>query len=125
MTLRDIITNGKGRAGSNGAWHVEANGTHRRLWHYGTLMLHWSILRDGRTHIIDWSEGHGSVSDQGGMNTAFRALGVPYRYSRDARGGGPRVEALPLHPCGCVTDPAIPRCTCATAQDMAIYGLAA
>jgi hypothetical protein len=38
------------------------------------------------------SIGWGRVSDQNGMNTAFKLLGLPLRYDRDARGGGPDVE---------------------------------
>src|SRR5262245_26306208 len=92
MTLKDIIERGKGRAGSNGAWRMETDGFVRRLYHYRTLMLEYRIVRtrDGYGHsVIHMSEGHGSVSDQGGMNTAFRALGLPYRFDRDQRGGGP------------------------------------
>jgi len=32
--------------------------------------------------VVDYSIGHGSKSDQGGMNRLFRALNAPYYYSR-------------------------------------------
>jgi hypothetical protein len=119
MTLKGIIEAGKGRAGSNGAWRMETHGFVRRLYHYRTLMLEYRIVRtrDGYGHsVISMSEGNGSVSDQGGMNTAFRALNLPYRFDRDQRGGGPRISELKTHkPCGCITDPAVAFCGCTIA----------
>lgn len=91
MTLAEIIRNGKGKAGSGGNWQAFSNGDgSRELWHYSTLMLKWTT--DGE--LLDYSIGHGSVSDQGGMQTAFKVLNLPYRYDRDQRGGGPRITAL-------------------------------
>ena len=88
MTIADIIRTHRGRAGSNGAWRVEHDdsdafvGNEYSLWHYSTRMLRWrESTRYGR-EIIDVSLGHGSVSDQGGMNTAFRVLGAPWYFSR-------------------------------------------
>jgi hypothetical protein len=93
MTIADIIRDGKGSAGSGGAWQVERVGEHgRELWHYSTRMLAWVERPGHRAKLLDYSTGHGSVSDQGGMNTAFRVLGLPYRFDRDARGGGPRIS---------------------------------
>jgi hypothetical protein len=95
MTITEIIRNGKGTAGSNHAWKVDTyypSGLREgwkaySLTHYGTFMLAWARLEDrsqfGRaTKVLDYTIGHGSKSDQGGMNTAFRALGAPYYYSR-------------------------------------------
>lgn len=81
MALSDIIRNGKGRAH---AWRVEQNadGT-RSLWHYATEMLRWNPA--GATVdevVVYYSTGWGSVSDQQGMNKAFRELGLPLYYSR-------------------------------------------
>jgi hypothetical protein len=115
MNLKGIIEAGKGRAGSGGAWKMETDGFERRLWHHGTLMLEWRIVRgrDGWTnHMVMMSTGHGSVSDQGGMNTAFRTLGLPYRFDRDQRGGGPRISDLKVHKCGLITDPRVADCSC-------------
>jgi hypothetical protein len=95
-TITEIVRNGKGTAGSNGAWRVytrpgddDWRPDSRELYHYSTLMLEWDD--EG---VIDYSIGYGSVSDQGGMNKAFRALGVPFRYDRDERGGGARITTL-------------------------------
>lgn len=117
MTLQAIIEQGKGCAGSGRSWRMETDGFVRRLWHYQTLMLEYRIVRgrDGylKPHVLSMSEGHGSVSDQQGMNTAFKVLNLPYRYDRDQRGGGPRISELKVHKCGRITDPAIDRCDCA------------
>jgi hypothetical protein len=99
-TIAGIIRTGRGCAGSNGAWRVERDesdpfvGQEYSLWHYSTRMLRWRSSRRSGTELLDYSTGHGSVSDQGGMNTAFRELGLPYRFDRDARGGGPRITEL-------------------------------
>jgi hypothetical protein len=103
MTITDIIRNGRGTAH---AWHVEPHpngGDTRRivhLRHYGTTMLVWSVEDPHDLAVLDYSTGWGSVSDQNGMNTAFRELGLPYRFDRDARGGGPRVTELVRGPEG-------------------------
>jgi len=96
MSIRELIKGGRGRAGSNGAWRVErsVNGNHE-LWHYSTLMLRWNPANPADPAVLHYSTGHGSVSDQGAMNTAFTLLGLPYRFDRDARGGGPRISSLP------------------------------
>src|SRR5215469_8970472 len=102
-TIAQIIRDGHGRAGSRGAWRVEKImsdpfvGQEYELWHYSTLMLRW--LRRLNHNIPSYaSTGHGSVSDQGGMNTAFKVLGLPYRFDRDWRGGGPRITDLQPEP---------------------------
>ena len=102
-TIADITRRGRG---TSHAWRVEASPervtdswqTHH-LYHYGTRMLSWRIARHagsdyGYTELVDYSLGWGSVSDQNGDNTAFRVLDLPYRFDRDARGGGPRVTEL-------------------------------
>ena len=64
----------------------------RDISHYGTLM--GRFVRNEMTGL--WSPiflgvGHGSASDQNGMNQILRGLGiVTIRYRRDAKGGGPR-----------------------------------
>lgn len=91
MTLKELIRKGSGRAGSNGAWQAVTEGSTTQLWHYGTLMLSWRKTFDEMPPVmVNYSIGHGSVSDQNGMNTAFRVLGFPYYYSRN--GGNPRIE---------------------------------
>lgn len=90
---------------ARGPWRVEseagAGGLHhtQRLIHYGTKMLEWRLdtrhAIAGHTMpatVTGWWIGHGSVSDQTGVNAALRALGSSMRYSRDTRGGGPRVN---------------------------------
>lgn len=96
-TIAEIIRQGHGRAGSNGAWRVEADsdndpfdGTYYNLWHYGVRMLRWHESRRYGVEAVDWDIGNGSVSDQGGMNTAFRVLGLPFYYSR--AGGAEIIE---------------------------------
>lgn len=99
MTIKDIVRRGSGRAGHQGSWRVELlNAEHMsqalpngaepwpvyQLTHYGTMMLTWVRGKHG-CYMVDMSTGHGSVSDQNGMNQAFKALDLPYYYSR--RGG--------------------------------------
>ena len=86
--------NTRASAGSNGSWRLERTSNDEYvLVHYATPMLSWYDHPDGVV-ITGYSVGHGSVSDQGGMNVAFRVLGVPYRYYRDWHGGGPRITEL-------------------------------
>lgn len=94
MTITDIIRNTKGRAGSGGSWRVDRSGDTATLWHYATPMLTWNVNDPADADVLDYSTGHGSVSDQGGMNQAFRALGLPLRFDRDGRGGGPRITDI-------------------------------
>jgi hypothetical protein len=89
-TIASIIRSGKGTAH---AWRVERDGTVATLVHYATPMLRWDVRAPRESHTV-LSTGWGSVSDQNGMNTAFDQLGIPRRYDRDARGGGPRVTEL-------------------------------
>jgi hypothetical protein len=97
VTIAGIIQRGKGRAG---AWRVERDesdpfvGQEYSLWHYSTCMLRWRESRRNGVELLDWDIGWGSVSDQNGMNTAFRVLELPYRFDRDSRGGGPRITQL-------------------------------
>lgn len=94
MSIRDIIVR---RRGTAGAWRIDRCTTGNyspeyprcTLVHYSTGMVTWH-----GTTLVDYATGYGSVSDQNGVNTAMRVLGFPYRYRRDARGGGPRIEAL-------------------------------
>ena len=89
-TIEQIVRDGHGSA-SNGKWRVYRSdsdpfrGTEYELWHHGTLMLRWRQSTRYGVEILSASTGHGSVSDQGGMNTAFSVLGVPYYYSRRGR----------------------------------------
>lgn len=96
MTIKDIIVNGKGSAGSNGAWKVEPLYSHPEitghqvysLWHYSTRMAVWRKTGN-RIDYLSLSIGNGSVSDQGGMNTFFRMTGAPHYYY--SRKGGARI----------------------------------
>lgn len=88
MTILELIERvaADGTEGVAGAWRTERVYIHgarvARLYHYGTMMLQWDIDFPKSSDKLDWSIGWGSVSDQNGMNTAFRALGLPYYYSR-------------------------------------------
>lgn len=67
------------------------------LHHYGTKMLEWTLVRNihgvpSEPKITGTWTGWGSVSDQTGVNAALRTLGSNLRYSRDTKGGGPRVN---------------------------------
>lgn len=90
MKLEQIIRNRKGSAGSGGAWRVETIGDRSVLLHYSTVMLRWRETPKG-VEILDYSTGHGSKSDQGGMNIAFSVLGTPYYFSR--KGGAEIIES--------------------------------
>lgn len=113
MQIKDLAHK-DGRAGSGGAWrtatverHTNNDGDRysltgptirrRQVWHYGTLMLEWTVddenRWDGNVDTVYTSTGHGSVSDQGGMNRLFRALGMPLRYNR--AGGSDIVDVPP------------------------------
>lgn len=96
MTLEQIITD---RTGETGAWRVacvvDSTGSTLmenvyQLWHYTTCMLEW-MESDGGSTLTRVSTGEGSVSDQNGVNTALRVLGINMRYRRDNRGGGARI----------------------------------
>lgn len=82
-SIKSIVQAGKGTAGH---WRVEREirdeFTVCRLYHYSTCMLTWRDDYPIDPDILDYSLGWGSVSDQGGMNQAFRALGIPLYFSR-------------------------------------------
>lgn len=59
----------------------------RRVYHYTTLMCEF-IVNDDATWCGVLSVGHGSKSDQKGMNTLLQSVGSAVRYYRD--GGNPR-----------------------------------
>jgi hypothetical protein len=82
---------------------------HREIWHHETYMGNYSRKmykagEPGAWVFTPISIGHGSVSDQNGMNQLMSVRGswgkdgfvlhrdYGYRYSRDQRGGGPRIE---------------------------------
>ena len=89
MTIAQLISSGK--PGKLKAWRIESTNSFFTLWHYGTRMLTWYVsVVDGGCVLVDWSIGHGSVSDQNGCNIAFRTLNLPYRYNR--AGGAEIVE---------------------------------
>ena len=90
-SIASIIEKGTGRAG---AWRVvfyyHNNVPTHDLWHYGTMMLSWTEV-NGRNVAGRMSTGYGSVSDQQGMNKAFRILNLPYYYRR---AGGAKIHDL-------------------------------
>jgi hypothetical protein len=77
-----------------GHWRIERPdsdpfvGTEYELWHHSTRMLHWRESKRNGIELLSLSLGHGSVSDQGGMNRAFRALGASHLYYSRAGGAG-------------------------------------
>ena len=107
-SIQRIIRERKGTAGSSRSWSVvkinegvNVLGEHVSqyiLYHYSTPMLIWGDIRRSEngsvrsSYMYSHSIGHGSVSDQNGMNTAFQELRIPCRYHRDWRGGGPRIH---------------------------------
>lgn len=90
---------GKALKYSYGPWKVygttggSASAYTFSLHHYSTEMLRWRYTPASDTSVVEgtWT-GWGSVSDQTGVNHALRALGSNLRYSRDTKGGGPRVN---------------------------------
>lgn len=100
MTIQQLIewTTDPMRRGFNrsaGAWSIAIVYIHgarvARLYHHGTMMLAWDIDFPQSSDKLDWSLGWGSVSDQNGMNVAFRVLDLPYYYSRK---GGAHIISL-------------------------------
>lgn len=104
MKRADIIRNARGTAH---AWRIVRDGPADpfrplvTLWHYSTPMLRWNPRRPQDDHEI-LSTGWGSVSDQSGMNDAFRVLGLPYYYSR---AGGAEIVELVRGPDGYYVHP--------------------
>lgn len=78
MRISDIIKNQRGTAGP---WRVKLGSEGYELWHYSTRMLLWTNTIHGPL-LLDHSTGWGSVSDQNGVNIAFRVLNLPYFYKR-------------------------------------------
>ena len=84
-SLQSIIQKRKGKAGNWRVEQVTRDSDHVRccqLWHYSTRMLEWRELNPRDTDYLFYSLGWGSVSDQRGMNTAFRLLDLQLYYSR-------------------------------------------
>ena len=52
-------------------------------------MLRWRVSDPHDETVLDYSTGWGSVSDQGGLNVAFKALGLPLYFTRK---GGASIE---------------------------------
>lgn len=79
-----------------GHWRSTTVNARREVYHYSTLMLSFPTDEAGlpiATAENVWYEtGHGSVSDQQGMNRLFRELGLPLYYSR--RGGSAIKELI-------------------------------
>jgi hypothetical protein len=72
---------------------VEHSGNERTIFHYGTVMLRWTTYPNGLREVDYASTGWGSVSDQGGMNQLFRALGAPLYFSRKGGAEIRRIDA--------------------------------
>lgn len=89
-TIKSIVLNEKGSAGSNGSWKVfRSSANHRSeyvvLTHYGVPMLRW--IPGGPDRVLWVGPGYGTVSDQGGVNTALRVLSGRQRYYFSRMGG--------------------------------------
>ena len=97
MTIREMIRktqdNLRGYCIQNRAWQttISPEKLYVTLWHYTTPMLEWRTDHP-QSHWVGISLGYGSVSDQNGMNIAFRELNIPARYDRS--GGVPRITRL-------------------------------
>ena len=93
MKIADIVKAGHGTAGHGGSWRVDKldsdpfRGNEYLLSHYGHPMLKWRKSHRNDTEILDYWTGYGSVSDQGGMNQAFKSLGIDLYYSRKGGAG--------------------------------------
>ena len=59
----------------------------RDVYHYGTMMVRYAYTDHWFVNRV--TIGHGTVSDQGGVNALVGHYG--FRMLRDAAGGGPRV----------------------------------
>lgn len=100
MTITELVRTARhgARAGSGGAWRI-----HRwrpapihdpsrecvTLYHHNTAMLTWRADDPRDPTVLAYSTGWGSRSDQGGMNRAFKVLGLPLYFSR---AGGANIE---------------------------------
>lgn len=106
MTLQELIATRRTTASIKraGHWRIEREmcdpfvGPEFSLWHYSTRMLHWIDYPNGAV-IVSVSLGHGSVSDQQGLNRAFMSLRIPLYYSRKGGAGfiGPDHSDYPSH----------------------------
>jgi hypothetical protein len=97
-TIAEIIRNGKGCAGTGGAWQVEPDSTTdtpRALALFDSMLTWRPDAITGGAEMLDYPVGWRSVSDHNGMNSAFAELVVSFRYNRDARGGGQRISKCP------------------------------
>lgn len=78
-------------------WRSEdsANKVFRTIYHYSTGMLTFGLDAngkwDGDMDNVNYSTGHGSVSDQQTMNQLFARLGMPLYFSRS---GGAEIREL-------------------------------
>lgn len=95
MRIVDLAEFGKGNRKAGNWSRVsdvrESDGRRRvMIFHYNTPMLSYvedeSAVQPGS---VRYGFGHGSVSDQNGMNQLFKALNLPYYYSR---AGGARIS---------------------------------
>lgn len=119
IDMRPEITPWKdGQSRKVGKWSFEdlyqpIGGHVRRIYHYTTLMAEFvgferEFDAERGEMTLEWqfipvSIGHGSVSDQGGMNQLMSVTSMwepggsvlyqdyGYRYHRDQRGGGARI----------------------------------
>lgn len=92
MTIVEIVTTKIGKRAGNWNTIVVDDGTlpvAYELYHYNTCMLRWAEYNDGNRALY-LATGHGSKSDQKGMNKALRALGMgqTHYYSRT---NGPQI----------------------------------
>lgn len=102
MRIRDLATApfvpGKDRRAGNWSSSDAIQGFHyqRTIWHYSTVVLTFDPTEPqvGEPRSLWIGLGHGSVSDQQGINDLLRAAGLPFTYRRDFRGGGPRIEMV-------------------------------
>jgi hypothetical protein len=91
MSISDVIGKARGTAGHWRVTREDRDGCEvATLWHYSTAMLTWNVASPLDGKYLDYSTGHGSVSDQSGMNQAFRLLGLPLYFSR--KGGADILE---------------------------------
>lgn len=93
MRIQDLADKGA----TSGHWSSITYNNRRDVYHYATLMLSFGIKDndpttwDGDIDTVAYSTGHGSVSDQNGMNKLFARQAMPFYYQRS---GGAQIVTL-------------------------------
>ena len=89
-SIASIIKAKKGKAGHWEVFRVieDDDAEVCQLYHYSTLMLQWRLIDPKDSNYLEYNDGWGSVSDQNGLNTAFKILGIPLYFARSIKDYG-------------------------------------